>query len=140
MSRGWPGAWCATSWAAVPLLAVALSPLTGCGGDGSDPALPAQAEQGRAIVRTHGCSACHGGDAEGGVGPAFTGLYGSQVALADGSTVVADDAFLTESIRTPTATKVAGYAIDMPANDLDDDQIAAVVAYIRALAATEQST
>jgi cytochrome c oxidase subunit 2 len=85
-------------------------------------------------MRTHGCSACHGTDGQGGVGPALTGLYGSQVTLADGSTAVADEAYLAESIRTPGATKTAGYDIDMPANDLDDDQIAAVIAYIRALA------
>ena len=133
MSRGWPGAW----FAAVPVVAISLLALAGCGGDDGSPALPAEAEQGREIARTNGCAACHGNNGQGGVGPAFTGLYGSQVALADGTTVTADEAFLIESIRTPAATKVTGYDIDMPANDLDDDQIAAVIAYIRALAATE---
>ena len=133
MSRGWPGTWCA----ALPVVAIALLSLAGCGDDDGSPALPAEAEQGREIMRTNGCSACHGNNGQGGVGPAFTGLYGSQVALADGTTVTADEAFLTESIRTPGATKVAGYEIDMPPNDLDDDQVAAVVAYIQALAATE---
>jgi len=74
------------------------------------------------------------------VGPAFTGLYGSQVALADGSTVVADDAYLTEAIRVPAAAEVAGYDIGMPASDLDDAQVAAVVAYIHALAGTEATS
>ena len=133
MSRGWPGAWCA----AVPVVAISLLSLAGCGGDGDSPALPAQAEQGREIVRTSGCSACHGNNGQGGVGPPFTGLYGSQVALADGSTVTADEAYLTEAIRAPGAAKAAGYDIDMPSSDLDDDQIAAVIAYIRALAAAE---
>ncbi len=132
MSRGWSRA----SGAAVPSLAIALASLAGCGNDDSGASLPGEAQQGRDIVRTHGCSACHGTNGQGGVGPALAGLYGSQVPLADGSTVVADDDYLAESIRTPGATKVAGSNIDMPANDLDDDQIAAVIAYIRALTGT----
>src|SRR5689334_1482474 len=128
MSRG---------WSAVPMAALAISSLAGCGADEGGPAMPAQAAQGREIARTNGCAACHGTNGQGGVGPAFTGLYGSQVTLADRSTVVADEAYLAESIRTPGATKSAGYDIDMPSNDLDDDQIAAVIAYIRALASTD---
>ena len=136
MSHGWSGAW----YTAAPVLAFMLTALAGCGSDGdedSSPSLPAQAERGREIVRTNGCSACHGNNGQGGVGPAFAGLYGSQVALADGSTVVADEAHLTEAIRTPGSAKTSGYDIDMPSNDLDDDEIAAVVAYIRALADAE---
>ena len=132
MSRGWSRARCA----AVPVAALAISSLAGCAADEGGPALAAQAEQGREIARTNGCAACHGTNGQGGVGPAFTGLYGSQVTLADGSTVVADEAYLAESIRTPGASKSAGYDIDMPSNNLDDDQIAAVIAYIRALAST----
>ena len=133
MSSGWSRA----RFAAVPAFVAATSLLAGCGGGGGGSGLPAQAQEGREIARTHGCSACHGTNGQGGVGPAFTGLYGSQVTLADGSTVVADEAFLTESIRTPGAAKVEGYDIDMPSNDLDDAQIAAVIAYIRALTGTD---
>ena len=85
------------------------------------------------MARTNGCSACHGSNGEGGVGPALAGLYGSQVTLADGSTVVADDAYLTEAIREPDAARPAAYDVAMPSNDLSDEQVAAVVAYIREL-------
>ena len=136
MSRGWSGAW----RAAVPVIVVTLATIAGCGSDGDAPALPAEAAEGREIARTNGCAACHGRNGEGGVGPALAGLYGSQVTLADGTTVVADEAYLIEAIRTPDATKVAGYDIDMPGNDLDDAQIAAIVAYVRALADTEADT
>ena len=132
MSRGSSGA-----WRAAGVVIVSMAAITGCGSDSENPALPAEAQQGRELARTNGCAACHGSDGQGGVGPAFAGLYGSQVALADGTTVTADETFLTEKIRTPGATKVAGYDIEMPDNDLDDAQIAALVAYIRALAGAE---
>ena len=131
MSRGWYGAACAVA----PL--VAVTALAGCGADSGSASLSPQAEHGRDVARTNGCSACHGSNGEGGVGPPLAGLYGSQVVLADGSTALADDAYLTEAIREPDATRVAGYDVDMPSNDLDDDQIAAVVAYIRALGDAE---
>ena len=133
MSRGWSG----PRRAAVPVLILGLSTSMSCAEADKGPVLPAPAARGRSIGRTNGCAACHGTHGEGGVGPAFTGLYGSAVTLADGSTVVADEAFLAESIRTPAASKVAGYDVDMPSNDLDDDEIAAVIAYIRALAVTD---
>lgn len=125
----------------MPVLTVGLLTVAGCGGGDSDsPSLSPDAEQGREVVRTNGCSACHGTNGQGGVGPAFTGLYGSEVALADGTTTLADEAYLAESIRNPSAAKVAGFDIDMPANDLDDQQIALVIAYIRALSTTEGSS
>jgi cytochrome c oxidase subunit 2 len=137
MSREWPGARCA----AAPVVAVIVaSSLTGCGSDGNPTSLSPAAERGRDVARANGCSACHGTDGEGGVGPPFVGLYGSQVTLSDGSTVVADDAYVAEATRDPGASRVAGYAIDMPGNDLDDAQIAAVVTYIRELGVAGSQT
>jgi mono/diheme cytochrome c family protein len=108
--------------------------LAACGSDGDPgPALSAEADAGRDISRANGCAACHGSGGDGGVGPPFTGLYGSRVELADGTTVVADEAYITESIRDPSAKLVDGYELAMPANDLSDDEIASVVAYIREL-------
>ena len=43
-------------------------------------------------------------------GPTWFGLYGSDVKLEDGRTVVADDAFIAESILDPKATEVEGFA------------------------------
>ena len=52
-------------------------------------------------MRSNGCAACHGANGQGGVGPAFQGLYGSEVALDDGTTVTADDEYLRRSIEEP---------------------------------------
>lgn len=62
------------------------------------------------------------------------GLAGSDVELSDGTTVVADGAYLFESIRDPVAQIVAGYSVQMPRNALTDEEIDAIVAFIGSLA------
>ena len=81
-----------------------------------------------------GCAGCHGQDFGGAAGPGWTGLAGSEVELADGTTVVADDDYLTRAITDPGAEVAAGFSIEMPANNLTDDEVAAIVAYINTLA------
>lgn len=91
---------------------------------------------GEALAKEYACTACHATDSSNVVGPGWGGLYGSQVELTDGSTVTADEAYLAESIRAPDARIVAGYAPGtMPAYDalLSDDDVNAIVAYIRSL-------
>ena len=83
---------------------------------------------------------CHreGGD---GIGPDWEGLAGSTVTLDDGSTVVADEAYLTLAITDPDAQIVDGYDIRMPPNDdLSDDDVAAIVAYIQSLGTPEPTS
>jgi cytochrome c oxidase subunit 2 len=67
------------------------------------------------------------------VGPSWVGLFGSEVDLADGSTIIADRDYLVESIRDPSAERVAGYSVPMPAVSLSDAEIAAIVDYIASL-------
>jgi cytochrome c oxidase subunit 2 len=114
---------------------IAVLIAAGCGGTAASE-LSSQAADGRRVANTKGCASCHGADGSGGVGPAFVGLYGSDVTLADGSTVVADDAYLRRSITDPGAERVDGYAVNMPTTDLDADEIEAVLAYIRELGST----
>lgn len=94
------------------------------------------AARGAQLVRDYGCTACHAADKQKLVGPGWGGLYGSTVTLADGSEVVADDAYLREAIRASNAQVVAGYVAGiMPeyANMLADDEIEAMAAHIRSL-------
>lgn len=60
------------------------------------------------------------------------GLYQSEVKLSDGSTVIADEAYLTQSIRDPSAKQVTGFGA-MPANSLNDAEVQAVVDFIKSL-------
>jgi cytochrome c oxidase subunit 2 len=102
-----------------------------CGGD--DASLSPEASEGRQIANSSGCAGCHGTRGEGGVGPAWTDLYGSQVELDDGTTVTADDDYLYRSITDPGAQITADFNVRMPANALSDEQIAKVISYIREL-------
>lgn len=90
--------------------------------------------RGQLLVAANGCAACHSINGSAGVGPTWLNLAGSQVELADGTTVTADDAFLAESIRDPKAKIVAGFeSQNMPVYPFTEDEIAAIVAYIKTL-------
>ena len=118
---------------------LALGAISGCGANGAGANvadLPPIAAEGRSIALQNGCASCHGTEGQGGIGPAFTGLSGSSVELDDGSTVIADRAYLIEAIKDPAAKQAAGYRLAMPTNRLTDDEIDQVVAYIEALAAS----
>ncbi len=120
--------------AVAPVTAVAESP-AGAGHAAAAPADPATLGQQEA--QNYGCMACHSAGHDRLVGPGWGGLYGSQVTLADGKSVTADEAYLTESILSPNAKIVAGFGADvMPQTYhqlLKDDEVKAIVAYIRSL-------
>ena len=101
--------------------------LAACSG-GQD--LSPAAAEGLEVARSAGCTACHGTEGQGGVGPAWQGLMGSEVELEDGSTVVADRDYLVKAIQDPEAHVVAGYPTTMPQNELSTEQIDAVIVYI----------
>jgi cytochrome c oxidase subunit 2 len=67
------------------------------------------------------------------VGPTWVGLAGSERELQDGTTVVADDAYLVRAIAEPGADLLADYRLQMPQNRLTGDDIADVIAYIKDL-------
>ena len=110
--------------------------LTACasGGESSIELSPVGAE-GRSIARSNGCAACHGSEGAGGVGPTFIGLWMSDRELTDGSIVVADRDYLHESITMPGVKIVTGYRAQMPSNNLDDDAVTSIVAWIEELGA-----
>lgn len=98
----------------------------------SDP--PITRERGRELFLTMGCVGCHspGTETAGMNGPPFKGLYGSEREMADGSVVLADDAYLKESILRPEAKTVKGYEAAMPSFEgiLGDPDIEALLLYI----------
>lgn len=98
------------------------------------------AEAGQNLAVIKGCTACHEVDktSDNGlnakIGPSWVGLSGSQVELNDGSSVTADETYLIESIQDPNAKIINGYTKGaMPAILLTDDELKAIIAYIKSL-------
>jgi cytochrome c oxidase subunit 2 len=114
------------------LVTVVLMAAAACGSSSSDE-LSEAGQRGRRVANASGCASCHGPDGQGGVGPKWTDLAGSEVTLADGRVVVADDAYLTTAIVDPGAEFVAGFTVQMPTNARSDDEVADVIAYIHEL-------
>ena len=96
------------------------------------PAQPA-AVKGLDVLEKYSCTACHSVDGSASAGTSFKGLYGSTRTLADGTTVVADDAYITESIALPEAKVPKGFDPVMPPAELSKDELNAVLEYLRTL-------
>ena len=90
------------------------------------------AEQGAQVAVQNACNTCHSVDGSVGIGPSWKNLYGSLRTFTDGTSAIADEAYLRESILNPTAKVVASFIPSMPAMPLTDDQIDALVAYAKA--------
>ena len=90
---------------------------------------------GQQLYQTLGCISCHGARGEGGRGPALTGVFGSQVSLADGSTIKADEAYIRESIFNPQAKLVNGFGAIMPTfqGQISEEQLLQILAFIKSL-------
>ena len=99
---------------------------------------PAHAQDAAAGAKVFAqCKACHqiGENAKNAVGPVLNGLFGSQVALANGNVVTADATYIRESILNPTAKVVQGYAPIMPTfqGQVSEEQLLALIEYIKSL-------
>ncbi|NJN16355.1 MAG: cytochrome c oxidase subunit II [Oscillochloris sp.] len=92
------------------------------------------AAEGEQIFANLGCASCHRDDGAG-IGPGLVGLFGESRPLADGGSVVADEAYIRESILNSTAKVAEGYSPIMPPyqGQVNDDQLAALVEYIKSL-------
>ncbi len=81
------------------------------------------------------CDSCH--NSAGGNGPSLDHLYGSQVALADGSRTVADEAYIRESILDPRRKTVDGFGPMMPTfqGQITEEQVFELISYIKTIGA-----
>src|SRR3954470_15545917 len=61
------------------------------------------ADRGRQLFAQYGCAVCHSTTGQTLVGPHLAGVYGKPVTLDTGQTLVADDAYLRQSIVEPDA-------------------------------------
>jgi len=93
---------------------------------------------GRRLAESEGCLKCHSVDGSPHIGPTWLDLYRRTTTLADGTTVLADEAYLTESMMDPRAKQVRGFPLTMPsyAGKLGAPETAALVEYIKSLRAS----
>jgi cytochrome c oxidase subunit II len=92
------------------------------------------AAAGERLFTQFACNTCHIANGTGRA-PSLNGVFGANVLLADGSTVVADEAYIRESILQPKAKIVAGYQPVMPTFQglVTEEQILNLTAYIKSL-------
>ena len=100
-------------------------------------------EAGARLFEEFRCVTCH--RSVGGLParcPPLEGLSGSMVALADGHTVKADDAYLRESILKPSAKIVKGFQAMMPSfeGQIGEEGINDLIAYLKSLPAPKRES
>jgi cytochrome c551/c552 len=98
--------------------------------------LSENASRGLKIVQAVGCLGCHTVDGTRGTGPTWKGLYGSSMEM-DGTTVVADEKFIYESIVDPNAWVEAEYPVNIMPRDFgmrfSDEEISYIIEYIKSV-------
>jgi cytochrome c oxidase subunit 2 len=90
--------------------------------------------EGGKVFLKYRCLSCHSAD-EHARAPVLEDLYLKRVVLRDGSTVIADDDYIRESILDPGAKIVAGYKNIMPTfkGQVTEQELIELVAFIRSL-------
>jgi cytochrome c oxidase subunit 2 len=90
---------------------------------------------GQQLFQSLGCVSCHGANGEGGRGPTLAGLLGRKVFLNNNQTVIADEAYIRESIENPSAKIVAGFNPIMPTfqGQVTPEQLIEIISFIKSL-------
>jgi len=92
------------------------------------------ASAGEKLFQDLACVTCHRPESQG-RGPVLVGLFGKTVQLQSGQTVVADEAYIRESILNPTAKITAGYQPIMPTFQglVSEEGLLQLIEYIKSL-------
>jgi len=93
-------------------------------------------EGGDALLDSLGCRTCHrpGSTA---MAPELEGLFGARVALSDGSSLIADENYIRESILDPKAKVVANFQPVMPSYQgrVTEADLVQIVSYLKSVGA-----
>jgi cytochrome c oxidase subunit II len=89
---------------------------------------------GQQLFSELGCGTCHRSDTQG-RGPDLAGIYGKPVMLDSGSTVMADDNYIRESILNPGSKVTAGFKPIMPTFSglVSEEQLLSLISYVKSL-------
>ena len=92
------------------------------------------ASAGAKLFVQQACNTCHG-EQPGARGPSLSGLFGRQVHLQNGQTLIADETYIREAITNPQARLVAGYPPIMPTFQglVSEEGLLQLIAYVKSL-------
>jgi cytochrome c oxidase subunit 2 len=92
-------------------------------------------EYGKRVAMAQGCVKCHSLDGEPHIGPTWLDLYHRRETLDNGQVIVADEAYLTDSMIDPRGKIVRGFKPVMPTykGRLSAPEAAALVEFIKSL-------
>jgi cytochrome c oxidase subunit 2 len=101
------------------------------GGGGAEGSL---ASVGSKLFADLACNTCHRPEAQG-RGPVLNGLFGRTIQLEGGSTVVADEAYIRESIVNPSARITASFQPIMPTYQgiVSEENLLQLIEYVKSL-------
>lgn len=94
---------------------------------------------GQEVITANACGTCHSEDGSDGIGPTWSGLFGSEapVVTAEGETITVtkDEDYIRESIISPEAKKSVGFeqAVMASYSYLADHEIESIILYIKNL-------
>lgn len=92
-------------------------------------------QRGQKLYETY-CKACHSINGTAGNGPSWKGLFGEEVELADGTTLIGDEAYVIQSIQEPQSQVVKGFApmaFNAAAVGIGETEIQYIIAFIKTL-------
>jgi cytochrome c oxidase subunit 2 len=97
------------------------------------------AQRGQKLFQDLGCNTCHRPDSLARA-PDLTGVFGNPVRFRDGTVVVADEAYVRESILDPAAKVVDGYEPIMPTfrGLVTEEGIIDLIEYVKSLRSEEK--
>jgi len=92
-------------------------------------------DYGKRVAMAQGCVKCHSLDGEPHIGPTWLDLYHRRETLENGQVIVADEAYLTDSMIDPRGKIVRGFKPVMPTykGRLSAPEAAALVEFIKSL-------
>ena len=92
------------------------------------------ASEGAKLFADLACNTCHRPEVQG-RGPVLNGLFGKTIALEGGGTVLADEAYIRESIVDPAGRITAGFQPIMPTYQgvVSEDGLLQLIEYVKSL-------
>lgn len=97
---------------------------------------PAETTEGAKLVAGKGCIGCHSIDGSKSIGPSFRNLFGKKETIVTGGQereIIINDTYIRRHIKDPQADTAKGYPKVMPAVQLSEQEVNAIIDYLKAL-------